>query len=133
MIGDSQIRQFVKDALGCTCPDEVLRHIDCHAGVSAGGDSVLDYEINIGNKLLIFVVTINEHGLLEPVISQLVRDGTNKRDQEGFNRFRLVLRTQDPADITDEAFTIFQSLGAGERVHLHVLAMDVFPVKDICS
>ena len=57
--------------------------------------------------------------------------GTNKRNQESFNRFRLVLLAQSPADVAEEAFAIFQSLGAGEGVHLHVVANDDFPAKDL--
>jgi len=133
MINDKEIEQFVRETLGCTCSEEVFEHIECQANAKASDDVLLDYEINVGNKLLIFVVTIDELGLLDPVISQLVWDGTNKRNQENFNRFRLVLLTQRPTDVVEEAFAIFQSLGADEKVHLHVVAKDDFPVTDFCS
>ena len=55
MINDKEIKQFVRETLGCTCPDEVLQHIECQADVNASDDVLLDYEINVGNKLLIFV------------------------------------------------------------------------------
>ncbi len=116
-----QIKQFVRDTLGCTCPDEVLEHIDCRAGVKVSDDVALDYEINVGNRLLIFLVTVDDADSLKPLVSQLVREGTKKRNQENFNRFRLVLLTQRPTDVTEEAFAIFQSLGADGKVHLHVV------------
>ena len=131
MINDKEIKQFVRDTLGCTCPDEVFQHIDCRADVKGSDDVLLDYEINIGNKLLIFVVTIDGLESLSPLIPQLAWDGTNKRNQENFNRFRLVLLTQGPTDMAEEAFAIFQSLGADEKVHLHVVVKDDFPVKDL--
>ena len=131
MIDDKGIKQFVRETLGCTCPDEVFQHIDCRTDVDASDGVLLDYEINIGNKLLIFVVTIDELGSLSPLIPQLVWDGTNKRNRENFNRFRLVLLTQRPSHMAEEAFAIFQSLGADEKVHLHVVAKDDFPVKDV--
>jgi hypothetical protein len=131
MINDKGIKQFVRETLGCTCPDEVFQHIDCRADVNASDGVLLDYEINIGNKLLIFVVTIDEPGSLSPLIPQLVWDGTNKRNQENFNRFRLVLLTQRPSHMAEEAFAIFQSLGADEKVHLHVVAKDDFPIEDL--
>ena len=133
MINDKEIKQFVRETLGCTCPDEVLQHIECQADVNASDDVLLDYEINVGNKLLIVVMTIDELGSLSPLIPQLVWDGINKRNQENFNRFRLVLLTQRPADVVEEAFAIFQSLGADEKVHLHVVAKDDFPVMDFCA
>jgi len=43
-------RQFVRETLGCTCPDEVFQHIDCRTGVKAGENILLDYEINVGNN-----------------------------------------------------------------------------------
>ena len=44
-----------------------------------------------------------------------------------------MLLTQRPADVVEEAFAIFQSLGADEKVHLHVVAKDDFPVMDFCA
>jgi len=131
MIGKKEIKQFVRDTLGCTCPEEVFQNIDCRADVKASDDVLLDYEINIGNKLLIFVMTIDELGSLSPLIPQLVWDGINKRNQENFNRFRLVLLTQRPSDVEKEAFAIFQSLGADEKVHLHVVAKDDLAENDL--
>jgi hypothetical protein len=133
MLNNNEIKQFVKETLGCTCPDEVFNHIDCQAEIAASGGEFLDYEINIGNKLLVFVVTIDEHASLELLISQLVWDGIRKRNQDGFNRFRLVLLTQRPTDVADEAFSFFQYLGADERVHLHVVGTDGFPLVDVYS
>ena len=124
MINDKEIKQFVRETLGCTCPDEVFQHIDCRADVKASDAILLDYEINVGNKLLIFVVTIDGLESLSPLISQVVWEGINKRDRENFNRFRLVLLTQRPTDVAEEAFAIFRSLGADEKAHLHVVAND---------
>ena len=132
-MNDDEVKQFVRDTLGCTCPDEVFQHIDCQADINESDDVLLDYEINVGNKLLIFVATIDGLESLSPLISQLAWDGTNKRNQENFNRFRLVLLMRIPADVAEEAFAIFQSLGADEKVHLHVVAKDDFPVTDFCA
>ena len=133
IMNDKEIKQFVRETLGCTCPDEVFQHVDCQSNVDASGEILLDYEINIGNRLLIFVVTIDQLESLSSLISQLVWHGTNKRNQENFNRFRLVLLTQKPTDLAEEAFAIFQSLGADEKVHLHVVAKDDFPIKNLCA
>ena len=127
MKNDKEIKQFVRETLGCTCPDEVFQNIGCRANVKASDDVLLDYEIDVGNKLLIFVVTIDELGSLNPIISQLVWDGIDKRNQENFNRFRLVLLTQRPTDLAQEAFAIFQALGADDKVHLHVISKGDFP------
>ncbi|MHC4355040.1 MAG: hypothetical protein ACYTE3_08860 [Planctomycetota bacterium] len=126
MMNDREIKQFVRGTLGCTCPDEVFEHIDCRAGVNVSQDVRLDYEINVGNRLLIYLVAVDDSGSLRPLISQLVREGTGKRDRENFNRFRLVLLTQEPTDMAENALVVFQSLGADEKVHLHVVGKDDF-------
>ena len=50
MINDKEIKQFVRETLGCTCPEEVLQHIECQANVKVSDDVLLDYEINVGSK-----------------------------------------------------------------------------------
>ena len=44
-----------------------------------------------------------------------------------------MLLTQRPSHMAEEAFAIFQSLGADEKVHLHVVAKDDFPVKELSA
>ncbi len=127
IVNDEQIKQFVRDTLGCTCPDEVFEHIDCQVGVRISDDILLDRAINVGNRLLIFLATVDDSDSLGPLVWQLVREGTRKRDQENFNRFRLVLLTKGPTDVADEAFAVFRSLGADEKTHLHVIGTDELP------
>jgi hypothetical protein len=38
-----------------------------------------------------------------------------------------VLLTQRPTDVGEEAFAIFQALGADDKVHLHVISKGDFP------
>jgi hypothetical protein len=131
MMSKKAIKQFVRETLGCTCPDEVVQHIDCRASVEASVNILLDYEINIGDRLLIFVVNTDEAGSLELLIPQLVRNGTERRNREHFNRFRLVLLTEEPTDIAEEASAIFQFLDTDEKVHLHVVAKDDLAENDL--
>lgn len=90
MMDDERIKEFVRKTLGCTCPDEVLQQIECQTGVSIDDDLVLDYEMNVGNRLLIYAVRVDDTDPLGPMLSRLVRAGMHKRDRDGFNRLRLV-------------------------------------------
>ena len=127
MIDGKNIKRFVRKTLGCTCPKEVFQHIECKTDVGVNDNIILSYEINIGNKLLIFVFHADDIDPLGPVISQLVGAGTRQRDERGFIRFRLVLVCKEPDSIADQASTIFNSIGADdERVHLHVIGQDEF-------
>lgn len=121
------IREFVRNILGCTCPEDVFQYIECQADVGTGGGVGLDYEINVGNRLLIYVVSLDQHpDSLRDVISHLFRLGTEQRDEYGFNRFRLVLLCRTPDSVADQALNIFHSLSPDDKVHLHVIGRDEF-------
>lgn len=130
---DEGIREFVRKTLGCTCPDEVFQHIECQTGIDIDDNLVLDYEMNVGNRLLVYVARVEDADSLGPTLSQLVRAGMHKRDKDGFNRLRLVLLTQRPTFVAKEASDIFQSLGiTDEKVHLHVIDREDFPTSREC-
>lgn len=124
---NQDIKRFVKNTLGCTCPQEVFRYIDCRSDVDSGSGVLLDYEINVGQRLLIFVARLDERDSLARIISELIRAGVRRRDENRFNRFRLVLRVAQPNDVTEDAFAVFRSLETDERTHLHVIGESDFP------
>ena len=122
---DDQIKRFVKKKLHCTCPDEVFEHIECDADVGAACGIVLDYEINVGNRLLIYVVRVEErYAMLRDVICHLIPLGIRRRDEHRFNRLRLVLVATDPLAVEERACEVFYTLSPDDRVHLHVIGQD---------
>jgi len=123
-----EIKEFVRKNLGCNCPEEVFQYIDLQRAVSIGENIILDYEINIGNRLLIFAASIDKVDSLEVVISKLIQIGMKKRDNNNFNRFRFVLLTARVSDIAEQAQRIFNSLITDDKVHLHVINKDDFPL-----
>jgi hypothetical protein len=128
MTDNKAITEFVRNTLGCTCPEEVFKYIDCRTVVNIDENIEPAYEINIGNRLLIFAAAIDEVDSLRSAIPKLVRAGIKKRDENKFNRFRLVLLTAPEIDIAEQASEIFSSLAADDKVHLHVINKDDFPV-----
>lgn len=125
MMGDENIRTFVKKTLRCTCPDEVFQHIERKDEVSIDHGIVLGHEINVGNRLLIYVVGLDgQHYTLKNLVSHLIRMGIRRRDEDGFNRFRLVLLAADPQAVEEQVSEIFSSLSPDDRVHLHVIGQD---------
>jgi hypothetical protein len=129
MTDNNAIKDFVRNTLGCNCSEEVFQYIDCQTAVNIDENIVPAYEINVGNRLLIFAATIDEVDSLRSAISKLVRAGIKKRDQKKFHRFRLVLLTQGEIDMTGQASEIFRSFAADEKVHLHVINKDDFPLN----
>ena len=129
MTENNAITDFVRKTLGCNCPEEVFQYIDCRSIENIDENMLPAYEINIGNRLLIFAATIDEVDSLKPVLTKLVQTGINKRDEKKFNRFRIVLLTAGASDVARQASEIFNSLAADEKVHLHVINKDDFPVN----
>ena len=111
---------FVKQTLGCNCPEEVFSTLNCQSDIPCNG-SLLDLKINVGNRLLIYVVTVNDPDSLVRILPALVTAGKKERDGEGFNRFRLVLAADDISNIGKAAGKIFSSLNEDEKVYLHTL------------
>ncbi len=60
MIDHDSIKSFIKRMLGCGCPEEVFRSIDCRFGTRLQGGAVISTALIIGNRLLINVVDMED-------------------------------------------------------------------------
>jgi hypothetical protein len=122
MTDKEKIKRFVRDALGCGCPEEVFRSIDCKRDVELGGGVMLRSIITIGNRLLIYVVYDNQD-FVEKHLARLVSAGKKERDSRGLNRFRLVI-VADRIPGNDDAIrrTFSELQEKDENIHLHVIS-----------
>jgi hypothetical protein len=121
------IKTFVQKILGCGCPEEVFKYIDCQFNIKID-DIVLSSKINIGNRLLVYVVNINDQKTVKNLLPFLVSTGKDERDNLKFNRFRLVLATDKLNEIKGTAETIFNAISKDEKVHLHVIDKKKVPM-----
>lgn len=123
--GSAAIKHFVREQLGCACPDEVFESIRLieHGCISDLSSTVYD----IGGRLLVAVLTpVNWHEITKR-LGQLVDAGKQYRDQHGYNRFRLVIVT-DNDDAAHRLQLVFDGLpNIDEKTHLHVIKPDVLP------
>jgi hypothetical protein len=127
----SRLQTFIRSTLGCGCPDEVLRSIDCsHTTVDCDQDTRLS-RIDVGGQLLVFV--LHATGNPQQVATALpgvIAAGLVERDGAGFNRLRIVVAVDDPAafrPIVEQAFA--QSVPADDRLHLHVVRVEDLPFE----
>ena len=121
MISNQVIETFAREVLGCTCSDEVFQHIELEDNNSLGQDSPLSYRINIGHRLLIYVAPCPGKERLDEGIRSLLMQGKQERDTQGFNRFRLVLTTDQPGDFFLSAQEIFKASNPDDKLHVHVI------------
>ncbi len=127
------VTRFVRETMGCNCPDEVFRHIEVQRGSSAVQACSADCELRIGGRLLI-VVTSERVARLSPHLPEIITQGKRARDEHKFNRFRLVVQTPRPVEEREQIFRAFDSvIDKDERTHVHVLAKAEVPNFFSCA
>ena len=124
MIGHDSIKSFIQGTLGCGCPEEVFRSIDCRFGTRLQGGAVVSSALIVGNRLLIYVVDADDDALDREHLALYVTEGKKERDRKGLNRFRLVVVTNAEA-VRQQLRSIFDGLqDRDEKIHLHVISRD---------
>ena len=126
MVNNENITTFVQRILGCGCPEEVFNYIDCQCDIKIN-DIAVKNRVNIGNRLLIYVVEVNESDPVSQILTLLYNAGKKDRDSSGFNRFRLVLAADILDDIKQAAEDIFNAINKDEKMHLHVILKKNIP------
>jgi hypothetical protein len=108
------LRAFVRDTLGCTCPEVVFDDV-ARTDLVVDGQAV-GTRLVIGDRLLIYLV---EREVPPAAIGLLAAAGSADRDRHGLNRFRLVIVLPDgemPLTLED----VFTAAVAGDaKSHLH--------------
>ncbi len=116
-MSEENVKRFVRNVLGCDCAEEVFQHIENEHNVKAAGYALRN-KINIGNRLLVYVF---EPADLAKEMPALIRAGREERDARGFNRFRLVL-VSDDISMRERGFKMLKGVPeVDEKVHLHVI------------
>ena len=127
MINTEKIKLFVQKTLRCGCPEEVFQFIDCQADIEIN-NILINRKLNIGNRLLIYIVEIESSDIIQSILPVLVDAGRNERDRMHFNRFRLVLGAKKINEVKKIARDLFEKLNIDEKVYLHVVPHDEVPV-----
>ncbi|HET6497019.1 MAG TPA: hypothetical protein VFH61_16825 [Thermoleophilia bacterium] len=114
------VRSFVRDVLGCTCPDDVFE--DVRIGLPALFDTHSvegGLEILVGRRLLIAIVPLAGIGNVVDDVQAILAGGRRVRDSREFNRYRLVLVGSLDSATRGRLETLSGMFD--ERVHLHLV------------
>lgn len=113
-----EIKRFVQETLGCSCPEEVFNKIDYQKGC----DAISGSKVNVGDRLLIYIITMDGKSDTQEVINSALARGVEERDKKRLNRFRLVLVASNPDELRSPAEQAFENSGyKNEKTHLHVV------------
>ena len=122
------IQAFVQRTLECSCPQEVFQRIAVRDDLRGLGIPDDGYGLDIGGRLLLWVVALDDWESLVNNMVSLLQRGRAQRDQGGFNRFRLVVATPAVAAAGKKLQQQFKDCpGLDDHVHLHVLAPGQLP------
>ena len=86
------VTKFVREVIGCDCPDEIFRRVEVRAGSTAVKSCPADCELRIGGRLLVVVTSEPVEALSGSRLERVILEGKQARDQGQFNRFRLGCR-----------------------------------------
>ena len=122
------VTQFVRQVIGCDCPDEVFRHVEVRSGSTAVKCCPVDYELRIGGRLLVVVTSEPVEALSGSRLARVILEGKRARDRGQFNRFRLVVQARNVAQDRDALLRSFEDVsGKDEKTHVHVVARSEVP------
>jgi len=119
-VSTSRVKAFVRETLKCGCPESVFDDVriglsslyDTH-GVAGG------IEMLVGRRLLVAVVPFE--GIVNPDsdIPMMLERGRRVRDDNAFNRYRLVIVGAHDADRRAQLESL--SSAFDDRIHVHFI------------
>jgi len=124
-----ELVSFVREGLGCGCPDEVFSFVQIKKKPDVFRGLPIDYLVTIGDRLLVGICLSEslDSGMGEGIKKSLAA-GKKLRDSAGFNRFRLVVASEEADSIASAIQEQFNDLaGLDDKVHLHVVRPSVIP------
>lgn len=114
-----EIKCFIQETLGCSCPEEVFERIDYQKECNG----ISGRKVTVGDRLLIYLITLDGKPNIQEVVHKALEQGVEERDKSGLNRFRLVVVASCPDEIQSLAEHAFNGSGyTDEKTHLHVVS-----------
>lgn len=117
-----ELVRFVRDTLGCACPDEVVSRTVVE--VAMDGLRGLD----VGGRLLVRVLPAGERDRLIADFPEAVERWLSERDRRGFRRLRIVAVDDRPLVLAEVLEAMLAAIVPDDdRVAVHVVSSEVLP------
>lgn len=115
------VRKFVRDTLGCGCPEEVFDDLVLSLETPWEGAPEVR-TLLVGKRLLVVMLAVRDWDELRAILPQLAGHYRRMRDRCGYNRVRLVAACDRPESLEPAATLSFTGLPEVDaRMHLHIL------------
>jgi len=120
---NEKIKLFVKNALGCGCPENVFEKIDVSKLLVENEKEIT--RIVVGDTLLIYVMQPDPSGDLVDSVEAIGLAGKIDRDTNSYNRFRLVVSGFGDGLQQQKAAERFSKLfDTDDRLHIHFVKQE---------
>ena len=121
---NEKLKAFVKNTLGCGCPEKVFKKIDVSKLLT-----VVDEEdatrIVVGDTLLIYVIRPITSANFFDSVESIGLAGKADRDANSYNRFRLVVSgIEDGVQQEKVSERFSKSFNTDEKMHIHFVDKD---------
>jgi hypothetical protein len=112
--------RFVREVIGCNCPDEAFRQVEVRRGSTAIKSCPTDCELRIGGRLLVVVTSEPVDGLSGSRLEKVISEGRRARDDGKFNRFRLMVQARNAAEDKEKLLRSYEAVSCkDEKTHVH--------------
>ena len=117
------IRQLIREELGCDCPEEVFDQIVVGYPSIFGSPNIpSSVQVLVGHRLLVSVVPVEHLQDVAKDARDLLSDCRGIRDENGLNRYRLVLVGHVSEEVLGELQK--EASDMDDRMHVHLIEPD---------
>lgn len=122
---NDKLKVFVKNTLGCGCPEKVFEKVDVGTHLADGYEKEIT-RIVVGDTLLIYILRPELYDNLVDGVAAIGLAGKADRNTNDYNRFRLVVSGLEDdvqqAKVSDRFSELFSD---DEKMHIHFVNQEL--------
>ena len=122
---NENLKAFVKNTLGCGCPEKVFEKIDVSKLLIVEHGKEMT-RIVVGETLLIYIIRPEPSGDFVDSVESIGLIGKTDRDTNNYNRFRLVVSgIEDDAQQAKVSERFSKSFNTDDKMHIHFVNQEL--------
>jgi len=122
---NEKIKVFVKNTLGCGCPEKVFENIDVSKLPTLEHEKEVT-RIVVGDTLLIYIIRPEPSGNFVDSIESICLAGKTDRDINNYNRFRLVVSSFEDEVQQEKVSERFSKIfNTDDKMHIHFVNQEL--------
>ena len=125
IFNNKKIKVFVKNTLGCGCPEKVFEKIDVSKLLTVEHEKEIA-RIVVGDTLLIYIINPEPSGDFVDSVESIGLAGKTDRDINNYNRFRLVVSSfEDEVQQEKVSERFSKTFNTDDKMHIHFVNQEL--------